>query len=231
VHVETAYQSRLETYLGTRSALCGDEVYRISTPGDGEEESNEPLALFPIVFRDSKPCSKAIDQLLTARTFHRLHIYKTPGLLDAFVRELNALRDACVGRIEICPTNLPVMNVLLRKPEVLLAHISYATALVLVAWFQCRRIPEYLVDIVSEEPHLKRSLRCPAGAKISVETHECGGETMIFQLPEKDIEERGGGKAPRRGSPRNREDRDCHRRGRGPSVTYEITPSALLVLV
>ena len=68
VKVKTWSSEQHETYYSRPLRLTlkpGDKVYGLTTPEDADEESSEPLAPFLIVFRDERPFSEAIDQLIT----------------------------------------------------------------------------------------------------------------------------------------------------------------------
>ena len=158
-------------YSMSQDVQPGDRIYRLSTPGEGEEESDEPLRPFAIAFRNVDAHSKAIDKLITPSQMYNLKSFNKT-IVDKLLREYNSLRKACIGRIELCSTNTPALRSLQREPAIILAHISYVTMFALIAWFKCKRIPEYINHFIQNDPGRIWLCECPDSARIVIKTDQ-----------------------------------------------------------
>ena len=165
-------------YSMSQDVQPGDRIYRLLTPGEGEEESDEPLRPFAVAFRNADAHSKAIDKLITPSQMYNLEMFKKTTS-DMLLREYNSLRKACIGRIELCSTNTPALLSLQREPAIILAHISYVTMLALIAWFKCKRIPEYINHFIQNNPDHIRLCECPDSARIVIKTDQRSEKTTF----------------------------------------------------
>jgi hypothetical protein len=168
-------------YSTSQDVQLGDRIYRLSTPGEGEEESDEAPRPFAVAFRNVNAHAKAIDRLMTVFQMENLKSYKK-STVDMLLREYNGLRNACIGRIELCSTNMPVLRSLQPEPGIILAHISHATMLALTAWFKCKRIPEYINHFNQNDATGTRLCRCPDNARIVIKT-DPWSQTTTFSAP------------------------------------------------
>ena len=175
VHIETKADEERYYYSTSPDVQPGDRLYALSSPGEGDEESNELLKQFVVAFRKVAAHSKAIDRLITpSQMDHLVNFRKTT--VDSLLHEYDALRCACIGRIELCSANTPALPSLQRSPGIILAHVSYATMFTLIAWFKCRRIPEYINRFNNHQREnpgnnstsLIRLCECPDNAIIEV---------------------------------------------------------------
>ena len=181
VIVQTSFE-REETYYSTSGDVRpGDRVYYILSPGEGDEESTEPLRKFAVTFRDLEPHSKVTDRLMTPSQMSNISTF-VHTIAERLSREYEALRSACVGRIELCSANIPSLDRLQERPGIVLAHISYTTMLTLVAWFKCIWIPEYIKSFndINNDADIQLC-RCPESAEIVIESAE--QKKTMFSAP------------------------------------------------
>ena len=83
------------------------------------------------------------------------------------------------------------MEALQRQPAVILAHFSRATMLALIAWYKCKQIPRYIIDILSRSATPEHYFECAAGAhraRVVVEEDSEGKEVLTYDLPQESIE-------------------------------------------
>lgn len=179
----------MECYYASNAVRPGHRVFSLSSPGDGDEESDEPITPFLIVFEDQNAHSRAIDELITQKQMWRLRRYRK-DFVDELLPRFDKLVTACVGHIEICCTNTASMGILRRTPGVLLVYIHRVTILALVAWFRCKDIPGYIIEEIRARPATDRLCRCPANARIVMVPRPRDREEISIESSEEPIEVR-----------------------------------------
>ena len=186
VRVKTAFEERMECYYTSKTVLPGDKVFGLLSPGDGDEESDEPPTPFLLVFRDDNAHSRAIDKLVSPKQMRKFQNYRQ-DTIDVLLRRTVRLGAACIDHIEICRTNRAAMDVLHRIPGVILVHISRVTILALIAWFKCKDIPGYVSEAIGAGSPQEYLCQCPTNAKIVMRPRTRESEEITIEFPEEPI--------------------------------------------